>query len=152
MWWGSFIGQQKGPGLVQRPEWGKMNATTYSQRILPLVDDWMQNHCAADTQFMQDNAPCHSAAHTKREIEARGIRVINWPPFSPDLNPIEHVWNWMKDYIQKNYSRKLSCAQLEEAVVQAWNAVPEDFLENLIKSMPCRINSVLMSGGGHSRY
>ena len=92
---------------------------------------------------MQDNAHCHNAAHTKREIRARGIKVINGPPFSPDLHPLENVWNWMKDYIQKqkkNYPRKLSRAQLEEAVIQAWNAVSEDFLDNLIKGMERRIN------------
>jgi len=101
---------------------------------------------------MQDNAPCRGAVHTKKELQAREIEVIPWPPYSPDLNPTEHVWAWMKDYVQKNYPRKLSRAQLEQAVYQAWDAVPESFLDNLIESMPRRVNSVHMSGGGHSRY
>lgn len=129
-----------------------MKATTYSEQILPLVDDWIHNHCPENALFIQDNTPCHKAALTKRELQARDIQVITWPPFSPDLNPIEHVWNWMKDYIQKKFPRKLSRAQLEEAVYQAWDAVPQDFLEKLIQSMPRRISFVQMSGGGYSRY
>jgi len=41
---------------------------------------------------MQDGAPGHAAADTKRELQERGIEVISWPSFSPDLNPIERVY------------------------------------------------------------
>ena len=47
--------------------------------------------------FMQDNAPGHAAEYTIQELKDRGIPVIEWPPYSPDLNPIEVVWNIMKD-------------------------------------------------------
>ena len=152
MFWGSFIGNQKGPGLVWNLEWGKMNAGTYSEHILPLVDNWIHNHCPEGTVFIQDNAPCHVAAHTAAEIRARVIELLDWPPYSPDLNPIKHVQNQMKDYIQKNYPRKLSRLQLEQAVLEAWDAVLESFLEHLVESMPRRVNSVYMAGSGHSRY
>ncbi len=50
---------------------------------------------------MRDGAPAHASAETKKELAERGIVTINWPPYSRDLNPIENVWNWMKDYISK---------------------------------------------------
>ena len=63
---------------------------------------------------MQDGAPGHSARYTKQELEERGIRIIYWPPYSPDLNPIKKVWDWMKDHIDIYYSNteKLNYNQL----------------------------------------
>lgn len=50
---------------------------------------------------MQDNTSPHKAALTLEEMKERGIHVIDWPPYSPDLNPIEWVWNKMKDWLME---------------------------------------------------
>jgi transposase len=52
---------------------------------------------------MQDGAPGHAAAATLAKMRERGIIMIHWPPYSPDLNPIETVWNIMKDYIERKW-------------------------------------------------
>jgi transposase len=46
---------------------------------------------------MQDGAPGHAAAETREELHEGDIHPIFWPAYSPDLNPIETVWNQMKD-------------------------------------------------------
>jgi transposase len=46
-------------------------------------------------QLMQDGPPGHSAQYTRQELQERGITVITWPAYSPDLNPIETLWNKM---------------------------------------------------------
>jgi hypothetical protein len=97
---------------------------------------------------MQDNAPCHKARFTMAELWRRDIKVLDWPAFSLDLNPIEHVWAWMKNYIQNTYPRPASAPELKRQVLEAWNAVPEDFMLHLVHSMPRRMNMVLMTGGG----
>jgi hypothetical protein len=41
--------------------------------------------------FVQDNAPIHKSGATQEFLESHGIWTWEWPPFSPDLNPIEHI-------------------------------------------------------------
>ena len=51
--------------------------------------------------FMQDKAPCHFSASTQRYLADRGVVDLAWPGNSPDLNPIEKVWNIMKTSMKK---------------------------------------------------
>ena len=73
---------------------------------------------------MQDNAPGHTAKPMIKGMRERGIYPIFWPPFSPDLNPIETVWNKMKDWIAKYYPEMMSYDGLRVVVKAAWDAFP----------------------------
>ncbi len=86
--------------------------------------------------LMQDGASGHRAKFTQNELKERDIHPIFWPPYSPDLNPIESIWDWMKDYLQRNYGNpKMNYKKLRNAVQEAWNEVPEDLLESLVGEM-----------------
>ncbi|KAI0993865.1 hypothetical protein K3495_g14319 [Podosphaera aphanis] len=93
-----------------------------------------------------------------RELSERKITPIEWPPYSPDLNPIENVWNMMKNYIQFKYpdlgeGRQRSQDELRDIVKKSWDwAVDENDLERLIESMSRRIKSVYKAGGGYTKY
>ena len=83
--------------LFWEKEWGTIGQQSYCERTVPLIDGWIRMN--PHLSLMQDGAPGHSAAYTIEELESRGIRLIFWPAFSPDLNPIENVWNKMKNYL-----------------------------------------------------
>jgi hypothetical protein len=78
--------------------------------------------------------------------------MIRWPPFSPDLNLIEMVWNWMKNYLQANFPENMTLSELRIALREAWDAIPADFLHDLLKSMPERCRAVIEAGGGHTKF
>ena len=155
MFWGSFSGDTKGPSLFWEKVWGTMTGERYCEKIITLVYGWTAK--CPSLKFMQDNAPCHSARSTIRELQDRGIQTISWPPFSPDLNPIESVWYKMKKYIKTKYpdsdrGKRISPKKLREVVEEAWQSILDEDLRRLVESMPARFQAVIRANGGHTKY
>jgi hypothetical protein len=78
------------------------------------------------------------------------VDVMDWPPRSPDLNPIEHIWSMIDQRISG--IRFDSLAQLEDELVRQWNAITRTECINLIESMPERIRVCLKANGGYLNY
>jgi transposase len=82
----------------------------------------------------------------------RYIDVLPWPAFSPDLNPIEHLWGELDRRVRRRDNPPSSVLELEQALLQEWNNIPQMTVNNLIKSMTRRVQSALDANGGHTRY
>ncbi len=67
-----------------------------------------------DRIFMQDNARVHTARIKTDWLDEQGYLIMMWPPYSPDLNPIEQVWYMMKTWIGKHYPEIRALALGEE--------------------------------------
>jgi DDE superfamily endonuclease len=109
--------------------------------------------------FMQDNAPIHTAQVVKEYFESEGIPLLPWPPYSPDLNPIEHLWHLIKTWLQKNRPDLCHGGKSEEdraalgrAIVEAWDAIPQESIDGLIRSMGKRCKAVIKAEGWHTKY
>ena len=102
--------------------------------------------------LMQDGAPGYRAETTQEDLRERSIQLIFWPPYSPDLNPIETVWDLIKDYIQENYPEHLTPTQLRRAVMAAWESISEEKLRELVGSIQARYKAVIRANGMHTEY
>lgn len=71
---------------------GRFNSEKYidilSRYVLPFIQETDQ-----DQAFMQDNSPIHTSNIVMEYFSEHPIQLIDWPPYSPDLNPIENVWS-----------------------------------------------------------
>jgi transposase len=110
-------------------------------------------------QFQQDNAPIHTAGRTTSWLENHTISYITWPPHSPDLNPIEHVWKAMKELLHKRYPNlyllslsEVNQAYLEACLKEVWSEVPQEAIASLINSLPRRLQAVIAAKGWYTKY
>lgn len=97
---------------------------------------------------MQDNAPAHKAKRVMDYFAQKGIHVLDWPPQSPHLNPIELVWGFIK---QKLYSEKdfpKNKQELVDRVFDIWNSITEDTFERLCNEVIYRLRGVVAAEGG----
>ena len=79
---------------------------------------------ARNFKFQQDNASVHTAKIVKDYIKRSRIPIIAWPPNSPDLNPIETVWAYIKDQLSKYPNDPKDEDKLWERVQDIWNKIP----------------------------
>lgn len=102
--------------------------------------------------LVDDNARPHRARIVTEFLEDHNIERMEWPPLSPDMNPIEHVWSRMKLNMKDREGRMDNLDDLMNAVREEWEAIPQQFLRNLVEGMPRRVEAVIRTRGGPTKY
>ncbi len=128
-----------------------MNGQRYLQVLEEKLEHFMRMH--RTTHFLQDGAPCHRSTIVKAWFAARpDIKLIDWPGNSPDLNPIENCWSWMKGQLVNSTSTNLK--ELQEEIKRLWMIKMADsqYLKSLVESMPRRLAEVIERGGATTKY
>lgn len=151
MMWGCM--GWEGCGFATRID-GKMDAQLYTEILgdeLLKSLEWY-GHMVEDVYFQQDNDPKHTSKLAKQWFEDQNFRVLIWPAQSPDLNPIEHLWEHLKRKLNENEVPPKGIHELWERVEKEWNAIPKEVVQNLIASMPRRCAAVIKAKGGHTKY
>lgn len=150
MFWGCFKNDRIGLGRFLS---GSINATVYQDVLQHEALDSIAEF-ANDGRFiwMHDNAPPHRAKTTVDLIANFGWKTLQWPPFSPDLNPIENLWQIVKNQVYSGSSFQ-TIEELKDAVDQVWSDLDRsDTLRNLIASMPYRMREVIRRKGHPINY
>jgi hypothetical protein len=140
MFYGTIVMGGKGPATFWEKEWGSIDSFKYNAIILNNIEAFLAANPDKSFIWMQDNAPSYRFYKTQNNFRIRRIPYIKFPRYSPNLNLIEHVWNWIKDWIQKHYytawynASKVSLPDLKRIIWEAWEAVPTKFTIGLYMS------------------
>ncbi len=150
MLWGCML--PCGVGYLCRID-GAIDAKKYCKiledNLLKSIEKYYLN--LDEVIFQHDNAPSHSAKVTQQLLERNNIRVLDWPSQSPDLNPIEHLW----DHLKREIRKKKQCQDIEELwdiVQDIWYSITPQTCRKLVHSMPKRLEQVRKSKGGFTSY
>lgn len=149
MVWGCFGNGRVGP---LHPVEGAIDSHAYIAIMRSCLDPAKQAvFDGGDFVFQQDNAPCHVSKTTKRWFARHNIDTMEWPPQSPDLNPIEHLWTDLKRRVYAKIPFA-NTTELQRAAEESWAEIPKGTLLNLIRSMPERVREVIDNHGGPTHF
>jgi transposase len=151
MVWGCMTAE--GPGFLTRIE-GGLDAELYCSILedeLNRTTEWYGFE-REKVIFQHDNDPKHTAKITKQWIQDNQLQVLEWPAQSPDLNPIEHLWDLLKRKLAGYERAPNGMLELWERVQAEWNKITKEQCMHLIESMPRRVEAVLKAKGGYTTY
>ena len=100
--------------------------------------------------FQQDNNPKHTSKVVKQWFKGKNITIMGWPAQSPDLNPIENLWEIIDNKIERTNVK--TSEELFEQINKAWREIDMRIVDSLIESMPRRMKAVIKSKGGPTKY
>ena len=101
--------------------------------------------------FMHDGAPCHQSKKTLTYLHRKKVCLLcDWPPQSPDLNPLENLWRILKRNV--SIGNPANKEDIWNLIMDEWNINPYDTIHSLYSSMSQKSASVIKSKGGPCKY
>ncbi|UYV62702.1 hypothetical protein LAZ67_2001617, partial [Cordylochernes scorpioides] len=144
MVWGAIAYDSRSPLLRIQ---GTMTAQRYVDDVLrPVTLPYLQG--VPNALYQQDNARTHTARISQQALQ--DVQMLPWPPYSPDLSPIEHVWDIIGRRLHA-LPQPRSEDELWQMVEREWRAIPQDAIRTLIDSLPRRVAACIAVRGHRKR-
>ncbi|GFS54933.1 transposable element Tcb2 transposase [Trichonephila clavipes] len=143
VWGGIMLGSRTDLHIFDA---GSVNGTRYFNEILLPYVRLFRGAMGLQFLSMDDNAPCHRTVAAKQLLESEDIERMYWPARSPDLNPIEHVWDFLSRRLAARTLPPVTIQELRLALQDEWAAMPQQLIDTLILSMGRRCETCLESG------
>ena len=143
----------EGVGFATRID-GRMDGDLYLQILKDKLQETLEYYGfhPLDIIFQQNNNPKHTRRKVKEWLEEQEFKTMGWPAQSPDPNPIEHLWGWLKRRLAEYKNPPNGILELWERVQVEWDKIPVGKCHKSIESMPRRIQAVLRAKGGYTKY
>ncbi|GFY16224.1 transposable element Tc3 transposase [Trichonephila clavipes] len=106
----------------------------------------------AEFLFMDDNARPRRANIVGECFQSEDITRMDWPAYSPDLNPIEDVWDMLGRRIAARQLPSTFQPEHRRALLDEWCNIPQNQIDNLILSMPMLCKTGIAPFGRHTPY
>lgn len=121
----------------------------YRKALLPTVEHQFISK-NEDWILQEDNDPKHRSIVCTEWKRENGIVTLDWPSQSPDANPIENVWSYLKFRLRGK--RIFTLKQLIRQIRRIWRTLSSEYAENLVESMPRRCQAIIDAGGDWTHY
>ena len=100
--------------------------------------------------FLHDNDKKFKSGMVVEWCHNNGVTVMDFPPYSPDLNPIENVWAFLK--YNSTRCNPQDVGELRKCIIEQWSKIPLAKLKKCIISMPKRCKAVIANNGYKTKY
>jgi len=150
MVWGCFCKDKVGPLVF-------IEGTITGERYLQLLNNYLLpflHELGNEDEyiFQDDNAPVHTARIVKDWKEENLDNWLPWPAQSPDLNPIENLWDILERKVRMHNPLPKNKRELMTILEDEWHKLEPEKLTKLIDSMPRRVKAVIKSKGNPTKY
>ncbi|KAI7971847.1 hypothetical protein EIK77_009240 [Talaromyces pinophilus] len=160
MVWAAIWGDKRSDLIQLERDFDSKKNGYSSKSYLKVIEDILPTIYEPGLLFMQDNAPIHTSKESKAWFVDNGIKLLDWPPYSPDLNPIENLWFPLKEgvYIVNPDIENTPGGEdtisniLAQAAQQSWEDLQASLIKNCVGSMKKRLEAVIEAEGWYTGY
>ncbi|KAK3562823.1 hypothetical protein QTP86_010397 [Hemibagrus guttatus] len=152
MLWAMFCWETLGPAIHV---YVTLTRTTYlsivADHVHPFMETLFPDVCGL---FQQDNAPCHKAKMLQEWFDEHNneFEVLTCPPNSPDLNPIQHLWDVLDKQVRSMKAAPRNLQDFKDLLLTSWCQIPQHTFRDLVESMPQQVRAVSAAKGGPTQY